>query len=316
MPDIQWKTFKSYAGSMIKGTVEYPPPVGDQALFHVERAFWLTSKVETGALFGSVMSYDGTGMTAGLDQHIAVYPRELATPDDGNALDDQGTLWKLLKRIEIVPEKIGALEVLWSNFRNAGWYLAQDGVLRYLSNGEPVKGRDIRDQFTPKNGKPTTKEQKEEAKRWALLFYNLFSSAYTFKAQIEYGKEHLVKRTNRREIKVGGKLCTVSSFYGAELTSLKLGDAWTEEKDLAMCMYQSHSVNAPAIANKALAKVFGKADWPKTLIKLLGTSAYGRWDDNIKYGRYQRTRTAAKTSGLWSTSLFDGKVAIMPTLFA
>jgi hypothetical protein len=311
MPDIQWRTFKSYAGPLIEGTIEFQSPARKD--YHIDRAFWLTAKVETGARFGSVMAYDGTGMTAGLDQHIAVYPKELSKPDDGNALDDQGTLWKLLRRIEMIPDQVGPLEVLWRNLQAAGWYLAPDGVLRDTTTGEPINGRLIRNQFTPKNGKPTTPEQKEEAKRWALLFYNLFSNPYTFKAQIEYGIEHLVKRTTRRQISVGGKLQSVSVFYGRELTILKLDPDWTEDKDLAMCMYQAHSVNAPAIANKALANIkTTKGDWPKRLIHILGTSKYGRWDDDIKYGRYQRTRLAAKASGLWSSALFDGKTAIMP----
>lgn len=334
MTKIQWKTYKNYAGPKISGIADFSPPTGDREPYHVDRAFWLTSKVETGARFGAVMAYDGTAMTAGLDQHVAVYPRELSRPDDGNALDDQGTLWKLLRCIEVVPfgphygQGSGSLmevrENLWNSFSATGWYLAQDGVLRYYHTGLPVNGHEIRDEFTPRRGKPTTKFQREEAKHWAKLFHDLFAHPATHKAQIEYGKEHLVKRTNRRKLNVQTirylklEYLKVSDFYPQEITSLKLNSNWNVEQDLAMCMYQSHSVNAPSIANKALIKVLDKKkgklrkDWPKRLIHILGNSKYGRWDDDLKYGRYQRTRSAARGSGLWPTRLFDGPNAIMP----
>jgi hypothetical protein len=326
---IKWKKYKSYSGVVIKGETEFQPPAGDREKFHVDRAFWLTSKVETGARFGSVMNYDGTAMTAGLDQHIAVYPRELSRPDDGNALDDQGTLWKLLRRLETVSGTglVKVREALWKALRDIGCYVAQDGVLRYLANGEPVPGEAIRDSFTPMKGQPTLPSQKKQAEYWIRLFHDLFAHPATYAAQVGYGVEHLVKRTNRRVLDVRTMRHSpmtfprrVSEFYPQEITACKLDDDWSLEEDLAMCMYQSHSVNAPAIANKTLAKVFGytlrnqvpKGGWPKKLIRLLGNSKYGRWDDDLKYGRYQRTRSAARASKLWPTSLFDGKKAIMP----
>jgi len=308
---------------MIKGTEEFAPPTGDRANYHVDRAFWLTAKVETGARFGSVMAYDGTGMTIGLDQHVAVYPKELSKPDDGNNLDDQGTLWKLLRRLELIPgERVSRFvqlrENLWNAFSATNWYLAQDGVLRLYDSGAPVNGHAIRDEFTPRRGKPTTKFQKEEARYWALLFHDLLAHSASWKAQVEYGKEHLVKRTKRRRVNVyANDWITVEAFYPRDVTALRVSD-WSEEQDLAMCMYQSHSVNAPSVANNVLAKTFKHKDanpgdtWARRLIRGLGTSKYGRWDDDIKYGRYQRTRSAARASGLWSRRLFDGKKAIMP----
>lgn len=325
---VLWRKYKRYSGPMIRGTTTFLPPNGARKNHHVDRAFWLTTAVETGAKFGAVMAYDGTGMTAGLDQHVAVYPRELSKPDDGNALDDQGTLWKLLRRIETV--RGGGLfredlSQLWENLAKAGWYLAQDGVLRMLTDGSPVEGNRIRDQFTPIGGNPNTPLRKDEAKHWALLFHYVFASSATFRAQVEYGKEHLVKRTKRRHLKMKGGLVPnisamvpVASLYPVELTRLCVGDAtipWTEEQDLAMCVYQAHSVNAPAIANKILMRSIGPKQYgadPGKLIRLLGNSKYGRWDDDIKHGRYQRTRSAARASGLWPKDLFDGKGAIMP----
>jgi hypothetical protein len=320
MPEtkVLWRKFRSYAGPMIKGTVPYEVP--ELQHNHVERAFWLTAKVETGARFGSVISYDGTGMTAGLDQHVAVYPRELAGKDDGNALDDQGSLWKLLRRMEYVQGNPGyqsRLAGLWTAFENEGWYVAQDGVLRYALDlrpgdgraGSPVFGREIRNVLTPMNGNVDGPYNREQAKKWIQRFHLVFSHPDGFRAQVEFGKEHLVKRTKRRGIEWAYGNQEVSA-----LTVSRLG----EDLDLAMCMYQAHSVNAPAIANRALKKA---ADYrpaapmnvdPRKLIRLLGTSSYGRWSDNLKNGRYQRTRSAARASGLWPKSLFDGKDALMP----
>lgn len=318
MPEtkVLWRKFRSYAGPMIKGTVPYEVP--ELQHNHVERAFWLTAKVETGAKFGSVMAYDGTGMTAGLDQHVAVYPRELSGKDDGNALDDQGSLWKLLRRMEYVeggPGYQSRLAVLWTAFENEGWYVAQDGVLRYAKDfnpgdrraGKPVFGHEIRNVFTPMNGAPQGVHDKIQAEQWARRFHLLFGHGAGFRAQVEFGKEHLVKRTKRRGIEWAYGNQEVSS-----LTVSRLG----EDLDLAMCMYQAHSVNAPAIANRALRKA---ADYrsrsgvdPAKLIRLLGNSKFGRWDDDLKNGRYQRTRSAARASGLWPRSLFDGKDALMP----
>jgi hypothetical protein len=320
MPEtkVLWRKFRSYAGPMIKGTVPYEVP--ELQHNHVERAFWLTAKVETGAMFGSVMAYDGTGMTAGLDQHVAVYPRELAGKDDGNALDDQGGLWKLLRRMEYVQGNPGyqsRLTGLWTAFENEGWYVAQDGVLRYALDlrpgdgraGSPVFGREIRNVFTPMNGEVDGPYNREQAKKWIHWFHLVFSHPDGFRAQVEFGKEHLVKRTKRRGIEW--------AYNHQEITNLVVGRNIDIEDDLAMCMYHCHSVNAPAVANKALDAVHRRVGNKtiidaRKLIRLLGTSSYGRWSDNLKTGRYQRTRSAARASGLWPKSLFDGKNALMP----
>lgn len=326
-PKVLWRKYKKYEGPMIRGTTEFPPPEGDRATFHIDRAFWLTAAVETGAKFGAVMAYDGTAMTAGLDQHVAVYPRELSKPDDGNAYNDQGTLWKLLRRIEMIPKGLpwdwrpdgrpaykldDAREQLWLDLAAQGWYLAQDGVLRFSNSGEPVPGRIIRNRFTPvphpKKGTTVDHNARELASMWVRRFHRLFAHPDTFQAQIEYGKEHLVKRTKRRKLAL--------KAYPKEITALRVWGGVCEGADLALCMYQAHSVNAPAIANKALQKALkyrkSAHHFAHVLIYTLGNSKYGRWDDDLKNGRYQRTRKAARASGLWSKKLFDGPEALMP----
>jgi hypothetical protein len=278
--------------------------------------------VETGAKFGSVQSYDGCGMTCGLDQHIAVYPRELADRDN-NALDDQGTLWKLMRRIEMVPtgdypKLRDAINALWTELADWDMYLATDGVLRHTKTGAPAHGRKIREVLSPNKGCPTTKGEKAYAEKWAKLFHAVLSHPATFQAQIEYGKEHLVKRTKRRKIALragtrvngigvhaGYPSTPAELAYSRELTLMQVGQHLSPRQDLALCMYQANSVNAPAIANRCLTKAKQHDDWDRRLIRLLGTSSYGRWDDDLKNGRYQRTRTVARASGLWPRYLFD-----------
>jgi hypothetical protein len=305
----------------------------------VERAYWLTTKVETGATFGTVVAYDGTGMTAGPDQHIAVYPSELAA-EDYNAVDDQGGLWKLLRRMEVAGESpadyyhtVGAL---WDYFKKSmGAYVAQDGVLRYVDKGtyqfpggkvisypagSLVFGHHIRAALTPSAGPdPGVGQVPKSGKEWdtaaivAELFHQLMVHPNGRQIQVEFGKEHLVNRTNvRRETALMG-------VYGLhELTSLRVGvDGWSEEMDLALSVYQSHSVNAPAIATKWLKDTWLRLpkagpEFAKALIAALGHSTFGQWNENLPSGRYQRTRTAALNVGLWSRSLFEGPQAIMP----
>lgn len=311
---IRWTTFRQYRGPFIKGEIPFSLSE-DRRESHVDRAFWLTSKVETGAKFGSVMAYDGTAMTAGLDQHIAVYPKELAH-EDFNPKDDQGGLWQLLRQLECIGndgQLDAAIKSLWDAFEEQGWYLAQDGLLRYLedvseqhSAGDIVFGHEIRDTLTPVKGKVEKKDE-AVAERWIRLFHDVFEAPGGFSAQIEFGRSHLVERARR---------WGAEWPYGSrEITVLKAGQNISLETDLALCMYHSHSVNAPAKAIKLLRRAGNRAHNavnPKKLIKLLGTSKYGRWDDDIPNGRYQRTRAAARASGLWPRRFFDGPNAIMP----
>jgi len=329
MTNVKWKSYKSYSGPVIVGDRVVEAPTGEQALKHVERAYWLTTAVETGGKVGSIMAADGTAMTAGLDQHIAVYPRELAKKEDGNAKNDQGSLWQLMRRLETVSGDDSyqeAVDCLWGMLKAMGWYISQDGYLRYLEAdtvqlkgkkapvkaGDLVFGYSIREAFTPGGGKvPQKGAAWEQAKNWAIAFHDVTVNESGVRAQVAFGCEHLVERTRRNPL--------YEQAYEQEMSAIVLGkEGWTEEMDLAMAMCQAHSVNAPAIAKKLLAQALRRynpnkpGDFARHLIRLLGTSSYGRWDDDIQYGRYQRTRSAARKSGLWSRSLFDGSTAIMP----
>jgi len=336
---------------VILGTSPYALPSGCDK--HVDRAFWLTTTVETGAKFGAIMMADGTALTAGLDQHIAIYPSALAN-ENYNAKDDQGGVWKLLRRLETVKagawdgdnDYAGALALVWSELSNYGWYLAQDGVLRYLkskeakvgskklqcSAGDAVFGAEIRDALTPPLGRvPKEGVDWGVSKQWALAFHGLFAHPDGHQAQVEFGKEHLVHRTKAvRTFTYADRIRRQRSVealgYTHDVTLMRVSEdpkeegapgVMSPEYDLAMCLYQSNSVNAPAVANKILLAVSerhaaGSVAFSQHLIKALGTSSYGRWDDDLEHGRYQRTRAAARASGLWPRSLFDGASALMP----
>lgn len=335
MTKILHRKFRKYSGPMIRGEGTLEIPSGAIETSHVHRAFYLTAKVETGAKFGSIVMYDGTAVTAGLDQHIAVYPRELAN-EDFNAKDDQGGLWKLLRRMEVIQDTHYnmLLSRLFGLLRSHNWYLAQDGVLRYYDDGsianravaagDTVFGFHIRAELTPAVGTvPKKGPFWEQSAEFAYAFHRVFGHPATRVTQTEFGMEHLVKRTKRRRLNMGTKKRPIwhnleKSSYLTEVTALRVDEGqWSQPIDLAMSVYQSNSVNAPSIANKALARAIKRCrgSWEaiaKELIQNLGNNTYGRWDDDLKTGRYQRTRTAALQSKLWDRSLFIGSKAIMP----
>lgn len=334
---VSWQSYNKYSGPLIRSNVLVPAPVGPRSLFHIDRAYWLTAKVETGGTFGTVMAYDGTGMTAGPDQHIAVYPTELAN-EDFNPEDDQGGLWQLVRRLETVgtsPTYLEALQTLQKNLLLANLYVGQDGKVRYKADATlPIAGRALtvragstthgaylRDLLTPIGGKvPKVGPNWTQASNWALTFHKLFAHPDGYKAQLEFGKEHLVQRTKGRKIPSGAGAATIEEVvYQQELTNISVGlNGFTPAVDLALCVFQSHSVNAPAIAITALKiategrRPLLNADFAKKLIAALGNNTYGLWNDNLPNGRYQRTRDIAMRSSLWSKELFEGPLAVMP----
>jgi len=304
-------TFKNYAGFKISGTTSM---IKERRDTHLLRASYLTAMVESGGKFGCVINYDGTGMTAGIHQAIAVYPSELLHPDK-NIVNDQGPLWKLLNRLSHVD-----CYYFKEMFNKIGWYLAPDNTRKY------VDGFTIREEFTgAKNGvAPLNGTARRNAEKWVNEFHMLFSHPKTFRIQENFGIEHFVKRANRAKLRFCKskdlQKCTLANTVYAAFEDITVADP-IPELDLAMCMYWSHSVNAPGIALKKLCSVIyhfeknGAPTFAKVLIRKLGESNYGRWSDDIKNGRYQRTRRFAMESGFWPDELFTGKSAIMPEHF-
>jgi len=342
---VRHKTFKNYSGPHIYGE---KTTIRTDTINHVNRAVILTEGVETGYRPGSIMAADGTAMTAGCGQHILVYPRELAN-EDFNAKDDQGTLSSLLRELELVAP-VDALAKLFGAFIAESMYVAKDGRLRFYEDtrakvkgrwvdckaGDIVHGAIIRDIITPLGGKvPKTGERWEQAKRWAVLFYDVFSDPDTFSAQLNFETDHLCYRVNRFKYLFHPnrrKETVAQVVYGNyPVEIIEADNQITPELDLAMCVFHSHSVNAPAIAYRKLKEAILATEYvpdilsihnrpdkevkfARNLLRRLAKANYGRWNEKVHGGRWIRTRTCARTSEMWPPEFFK-KDGIMPLKF-
>ncbi len=327
MPIVRRVKFNSYAGPRITGTENFTLP--DNA-GHWERVLWLTSTVESGGKFGAITMYDGTAVTAGLHQAIAVYPKELAD-EDFNAADDQGSFWKLLRLIELVPD-FPELQDLFSKLKDRGWYLGRDGALRYLADGcvqvkgktkkvsagDLVFGYEIREEFTPRQGNvPSSGPAWESSKDWALAFHRIFANPKSFRAQVEFGAQHFEHVARHKNISARGRSLPIEEWlYNGHLGGFQ---APTPAYDLALAVFWSHSVNGPSVAYKILAQALRSAhprekpdQFASTLLRLLGTKKYGRWHFSEKSGRWHRTRLNAKR--VWPEDLFAPNGVMPATL--
>ena len=337
---VHFRKYKNYSGPVILGEELIPAP---SLAWCVSRQHWLATKVETGATYDSVVMYDGTGITAGPDQFILVYPKELAH-EDFNAKDDQGPLVKLLRRLEPIPGLAGPVGELWALFWDIGVYVSQDGFIRHTMEetvrigrkkvrvhaGDIVNGNVLRDRVTPINGTvPRRGPEWEKASAICTAVHKLFANKAGFSVQDAFGQERLLKTYSRLRLKGWHSLIRVGDFvYGSRNPSAMTVNDIGEPLDLAMAVWYSNSVNAPAIALKHLIRcgrrgvthmrvdqMVGGADredFARSLIRALGSSTYGRWNANEPNGRYQRTRKWAMRSGLWDKGLFRGKRAVMP----
>lgn len=318
--------FNNFAGLKVNGTV----PLEKKVSTHFDRASWLTAQVESGGKFGTVINYDGTGITAGIHQAIAVYPRTL---DDNNIENDQGPLWRLLFELENTwnkfsedPTTIDTTQVPYPEFKSYlegfGLSIKRDKALS-TKDGRLLGGKELRfilsgseDGILPEKGL-----SRDRAEAIVSKFHKLFSSRWTFDTQLEFGKEHFSSESQKvlRFCESFPKV-SIKSFLSATKDGVSFeGSNKLDEKDLAFCVYWSNSVNAPGYSLKVLCKVLDIVDkskgsfwevFPKRLIKSLGSTSFGRWDDDIPGGRYQRTRSYAMK--VWPIEFFEGSLAIMP----
>ena len=316
------KTFKKYAGLVVKGKAKQASV--DMDSLHLQRAAWLTAEVESGGVYGTVMNYDGTGMTAGIHQAIAVYPRNLEDDKVGN---DQGPLWKLLVHMRTAAPESFTLLDLFSRMFHVGWYLDDVGAVRYVDSGKLVHGKNIRQELSgPKGVVPIRGRQRNKATQWVREFHAAFSDDKTFEAQDSFGMTHFVERSEAKLRPCRSQFYrrfTIHDFlYGDYMHITNVVLPWESDTlDLAICMFWSHTVNAPGAALRVLCKDVDAWGLPlrdyrpgretaRRWIKMLGNHQRGRWDDDIPNGRYQRTRRAAMR--VWPKELFEGEDAVMP----
>lgn len=327
---ILHRALGSYSGPYVHGTISLEPPMGDDAEFHAQRAYWLTCQVETANKIGGVMMADGTAFTIGLDQHIAVYPRELAA-EDWNAEDDQGDAWVILARMGGVSRH---MDLITKALNAKGWYI-EGGRLRWLHDGQDtvrgkvlqvkarslVHGATIREAITPNQG-VVLKDTPgwETAKAWATMFHNLTADMATLKVQRAFGIEHLCNRIGNRTIQLNARRrpeTILSLVYRSSeepvpnIERISSSDM-RPELDLALCVLHSHSVNAPSIAFAELKEAINDIDWnpllrnpdnearlAERILSRLRVREYGRWK-----ARWDRTRKAAMGVGWWDKVLF------------
>lgn len=331
---VRWREFKNYAGPVIIGEHSVKQPTGGRAKQHLVRARYLTTQVETGGSYGTVVMYDGTTVTASPDQFILTYPRELAN-EDWNALDDQGGLVKLLAEILAIrlvnaPTLQPALDDLRSEMERYGWYVHESGSIRYIGDSERridtktvlakadtnVFGYELRDEITPNAGRvPSKGPMWDRASRWAMLFARVFGDPATFDTQDVFGERHAATAYRTRKLI---DTTIQQQIFAGSAEKIRVGDIG-EALDLAMCVWYSNSVNAPAKALEILRAVYtevgtgeGPVVFAKALVHRLGTSSYGRWNASDPNGRYQRTRRLAMQSGLWGAWAFNQRTGIMP----
>lgn len=295
MTTVKFGSIGPYSGPIITGTVDafdWPPTMKSS---HLDRAFWLTTMVESGGKIGSIMAADGTGMTASLEQLIAVYPKNLKS---------QGPLFGILQKLSGVLDIMDILP-----FESVGWKL-DNGVLVHNDSSKPVDPKVIRDTFTPVGGYvPNVGPNWEQSKKWALAFHKLFSTLSTIKTQINYGLDAFLKFSHTKNPRIN-KSTIDALVYKGEFASIDPFNG-VMENDLAMAVWWSYKVNGPAPALDILSATVknhspDSPDFGKALIQALRTSSYGRWATN----RYDRTRQNAMK--VWQDELFTGTTAIMP----
>lgn len=283
-------TYKKWAGISIRGNTKWEPSTVKKTN-HLDKATWLTAAAEGGSMFGTVQSYDGAGISAGLEHQIAVLPRTL----------EQGGLWNQLRKLdESLPDTNPHWIALKNEFDKVGWVLDTRGVLRHKTTGTPVGGAEIRNEIAPVNGVvPESGPDFEKAVRWAEVFNDLYEDPATFNSQIRETKNGLLSLHKDTESQVYKRYCKIDDASVAEV-----GTNISPELDLAMCFYHSFSVNAPSKARGVLTEVLGRGlgpvDFAKQLVKALGTNSYANWTV-----RYTRTRSLAQASGLFDTGLFN-----------
>jgi len=291
VPEVLHRVFRDHAGCLVRGTVPITAP--SDPTNHMSCAAFLTSRLEA-PTFGLVQSYDGAGISGGLLHNIAVMPRSL----------EQGSLWTLVRRIlddgPATPSRTALVQAL----ADMGWEISVDGKVRD-ARGQVVGGRVLRNWIAPPEGVvPKTGPNWEQAAKVALLFHNLLADPTSFRAQERYSIEWLCAGNKAAELDVYSKYTryVVDSAVGIPVAQLP------PAIHTAMCVYHSFSVNGPAPAAQALATAKRRMTedpslFAKFLIRLLGTSDFGKWHDehgtSPPSNRYDSTRIAVGKYPQW-----------------
>lgn len=288
---------------------------------HLNTAVFLTAMIES-MHWGTVQSYDGCGMSAGPLHSTAVLP------NNNFAL---GPLWGLLQRIG-QHDRISSI----ATYDELMDYLESKGLVFNAMTGIPVSTRTRRAATGYQVSEVLTPPAKhvnqtlaygtvgphgpghEQAKQFCILFANLFSDPATYLAQIDHSIDWLLKasQAERNLYALAWGTPGVDRYY---LSDENLGPAMS----LALAVYHSFSVNAPAVASSTLATVLavwnrgGRGpvyDNEENAAALAGyicqafkRSGYGMWGARTegRQSRYEKTRAAASKLGVWDEELIN-----------
>lgn len=304
MLKVRYGSYGKFSGPYIKGDVDamHKPYLDDT---HWMRVLWLTTMVESGGKTGSIMMADGTGCTAGVEQSIIVYPRNLTV---------QGPLVKLLWLLDhVIPLHYYAIGELFDRHR---WVIAGDKKIRDADDGSIIRPADLREALTPNQGRvPRSGPQWEQSKEWAQAFCEIFSRKDTRDAQIKHAMDGFTKFARRVEHKKLDHVSIEDAVYGGNAMKPPFEDSiegWTN--DLAMALFWERKTNGPAPALTRLGRAVKRFEpqdpaFGRFLIQQLSTAKYGRWATN----RNRRARKFAQM--VWPKELFTGPKPVWPRIF-
>lgn len=291
-PKINAASWKEYRGFRVVGTQHVHDPQFSEYFprTHIKKAVLVLAQIEA-PFWGTVQNYDGVGMSAGLIHNIAAYRN-----------GTQGSLWSLLRDMEIAITTNTPGQELWAELKAAGHFVSQDGKLRRWNTGALVPGKEIVTLLSGPNGRWTNAAEQARSRKWALLFAKAFADPIGFQAQINSAIRWLLHGQADLE------LMAYERFLGrkikrAEDVVFSTLDANEKEMaaSVAMILYHCHSVNAPGMAANVLRRVLNTAKpTPQALITAMGRTNYGKWrDTKDNNNRYDKTRLAMERLGFW-----------------
>lgn len=246
----KYATFNNYSGLIVRGI----DPVGYAedlvSLFdlesHYDRALLLACAAE-GPKWGTVQSYDGCGISAGLLHHTATFPGKTGL----------GSFWTLYRRIVAQFPELALTEIILPEFT-----IPQGHQMPMTRRGRAWVGNDVREFFT---GSPTGKTPKKvppQVVDRVLGVHQMFLDHRTRTLQAGTGVEWLRSTTGAYD---------VTPF----IMPSRMGELSSSFEDpsceLAVAVARSCAVNNPRDAKLAYnASLMGpKKEFPKRLYKAL-----------------------------------------------
>jgi hypothetical protein len=302
---VKFRKYNNYSGPLIYGKtkMETPPKCMNGAdNFFWQRILWLIAQVEVGGRYGTVVGYDGTGITASVIQMVAVYPYLISS-------GLQGPLWSLVEKIRDFDESI--TENLDEELSNCNWHL-KDSYVRRISDNVPIKPFVLRNELTPNDGKIIKGSSNwDHAKQWALIFNEIFSNNKAFKIQDREAISFIKNIALRKNSKLNGSSVIETLTQEENNSGIDTILCRDSTSHLLIATVISFMINCPSLTIKIISDYslnnWGSHKNTKALCNLIMKNL-----QYIRPNRYHRTRIAAKK--LWPAKQFriDG---LMPSKF-